>query len=394
MANIAYVRTFYKLLQCQHHLAISKEQMTGHWSKAFQSKNKQLNDFVKPAFPNDAITSVVKQINKNWTNQILAALHSHYDQSIADLKSHIAKFDHNKCQQAIDAALARAKRNFGKKLTLQTIKTFHQICRESVSQKSTAKNAQNASKITEQTSTPPNTESRGKQPSKSKHTVRKLDFTETEAHTPTHSNGDNAYKYNTRSSVKFRNNRATSSTQLPGVYHVHPNVKDKFASWRLNQVSCSTLIVGDSNLKNIKTRTDDVEIQSFPGAKFMHITHLIKSYNHAAYKPENIIVSVGLNDHPNKFRTSAKQLDQLCVALNQKFPKSKIHIAQINCPDNLPCDGTQTIKHLNTYLLGKENVHVIPKLPTEQYELASDNYHWTQFTGTMFLKHWLRCLNN
>lgn len=392
MTKIACVRTFYKLIQCIHHQTIAQNQIAGQWSKAFQVKNKQLNDFIKPAFPNENVINAVKQINANWTKQILETLHTHYEQSIRELKTHIARIDHNICQQAMDAALSRAKRNFGKKLTLQTIKTYHQICRESVSQKSPNDDTQISQNQTKQTSVPLQTKSRGMQTPKSKHIVRKLDFTTNETRTPEEQNEQ--YAYYTRSSVKFKNQNANNNTQLSGINITHPGVKDKFASWNLNHISHPTLIVGDSNLKNIKTRTDNVEIQSFPGAKIMHITHLVKAYPNAAYKPKNIVVSVGLNDYPNKFSTSAKQLDQLCVALNQKFPKSRIHIAQINCPDNLPANGTQNIKQLNTYLLGKLNVRVIPKLTKEHYTLASDNYHWTQITGSKILQHWLHSLNN
>lgn len=344
------VRTYYKLIQCLHHQTVSKHQQAGNWSKAFLDKNKQLIDFIRPAYPNQKITNKVKTITTNWTNQIINSLHTHYTEGIAELTAEIEKLQDN---TAKETALTRAKRHFGKKLKLETIKSFNKICQNNSSEPSNIQTNEN---------------SRNQDTNARKH------------------------GYNTRLNATYVHPSNTNNPK-EGTHKTHTRSSNK-QKWKMDNITHKTLIMGDSNLKSIKKTVDDVKVESFPGAKFHNITNLVKEYPNAAYKPKNLIVNVGLNNYHNKTQPSKQQIDKMCTALKSKFPDTRIFIPQVNIPEDLPQFGIENLHSINEYLKTKLNhITVIPKLSQSKFTLAADGYHWTQFTGNQFLNHWLAHLN-
>ena len=128
MASNPHVRTSYKLLQCIHHQTITSAQINGNWSKAFKNKNRQLNDFIKPAFPTETVQNEIRSINLNWTLQILETLNTHYTDSAAKLKTEIQTIPQIEKQDALEKAISRGKKNFGKKLRPTTIHQLKEMC--------------------------------------------------------------------------------------------------------------------------------------------------------------------------------------------------------------------------------------------------------------------------
>ena len=342
-------------------MSIAADQQAGNWSKAFRIKNQQLSDFIRPAYPDQNIAEQIKTISKNWTNQVLDALHSHYTQRITQLTNELK---HINDSVAIDIALARAKRNFGKKLKLETIKSFLEICKQNSDLAPT--------NDTNNTNNPDNDIQIQPDKNRIKQNAR-------------------VYAYQTRSSTKYIHPQDTD-TPKKGVHKVHRGTKE---SWKMENISHKTLIVGDSNLKNVKQKIDDVKVESFPGARIEHITDLAKSYPHAAYKPDNVVVNVGLNNNLCDINTTKKFIDRMCTALKKKFPSSRVFIPQINfSEEQLPRTGIQNLNAINEYLKTKTDyITVIPKLSKHDFVLAGDGYHWTPSTGNKFLKHWLAYLN-
>ena len=380
------VRKYYKLIQCLHHQSIAAHQQTGNWSKAFRCKNQQLNDFIRPAYPNQTIENQIKEINANWTKHVLDALHSHYTQSITELTNSIRSIDIPNKSSVIEIALARAKRNFGKKLRLDTIRSFSQICKD-------VSNSQN-----DANKTPPHKPAKSTQvdkfPKPSKSNADMVNVCRPNDTITSKQQNTTEFRYNTRSSTKHNHPVDTSAT-IKGTFKNHAYTKDTFVKWKLESITHPTFIIGDSNLKNIKHRVDNVQIDSFPGAKIKHITDLVNAYPNSAYKPDNVIVSVGVNDYNNKFETTTKdQIDKLCGALSKKFPSSRVYIPQLNVPETVSRYGTQNLNKINHYLAKKtKHITVIPVIKKEDYILASDDYHWTHLTGNKFLRHWLNHLN-
>ena len=64
-ANFGFlVKCLYQIIQCLHHRATSRDQSEGNFSKAFRSKLKHLDNFIRPAQPNSNLRSRIREANK------------------------------------------------------------------------------------------------------------------------------------------------------------------------------------------------------------------------------------------------------------------------------------------------------------------------------------------
>ena len=410
-----HVKTFYKLLQCLHHQEITIAQLNGNISKAFKIKTEQLNDFIKPAFPNTKTTNQIKEINSSWTKNILECLHLHYTESIQNLSNQLKTIGtETNIQTAIDKALTRAKKNFGKKLKQTTTEEFLKRSKALITSKFNSSNtASVVSKTNQQSNTTINS-------------IPKPTYAEMVAAIPTKSvpkqTGCASSKTLTNSAIKEKqiqkrkpgkpkpptpriSTRASSkmahnqpnfqnkNQPLKGKKIVHGKTHYKNRDWKLGNVFSKTLIIGDSNLKQISQDIpDNVHVESFSGAKVGHAATIINKYPNCAPKPKNIVVSIGLNDHKNKPSSTRISLRKMVHALNDKFPKSNICIPEVNAPPNLDNNGNENLDSFNNFLQNL-NVRVLPKLNNSDFELSNDNYHWTKPTANKFLNHWLKHLN-
>lgn len=76
---------------------------------------------------------------------------------------------------------------------------------------------------------------------------------------------------------------------------MHPHTHRTVQDWQL-QIEKANIIIGDSNLACIPVFTDSkFQIESFPGATWMHITALLCKLS-LQQQVERIILSVGLNN--------------------------------------------------------------------------------------------------
>ena len=119
---------------------------------------------------------------------------------------------------------------------------------------------------------------------------------------------------------------------------------------------------------------------------------MFERYPNYAPKPSNIVLNIGLNDHPNQPANTRVQLRGMTRVLRKKFPNSNVYIQEINAPQNLPLKGTSNLENFNNFL-PNINLEVIPKLNDTDFELSPDNYHWTKPTAKKYLDHWMDHLN-
>lgn len=126
----ALVKALFQIIQCLHHIQNSIQQQEGSLNKAFSQKLNELNQFIKPALPNSAIKSVISGINSGWMKQIIAALSSHYSDSLAKLKKNVTdmNLNHLDTERAQQLATEWAHKNFKKKLRKETLSKFRNIC--------------------------------------------------------------------------------------------------------------------------------------------------------------------------------------------------------------------------------------------------------------------------
>ena len=313
MASNPHVRTFYKLLQCIHHQNIINDQINGNWSKAFKNKNRQLNDFIKPVFPTEIVKNEIKSINLNWTLQILETLNTHYTDSATKLKMEIEAIPQNIKQDSLEKAISRAKKNFGKKLKPDTIQKLNEMSKSAqpknkhTPQKQIKTNkspllptpispkTQNLHQKPKQPLLPtpnsPNLQKKTPTPKTSKAPniiptyseilksppPPKPAKTKVTTKTPV-KNPAPQIQHLTRSCKKFKSQTQQTNQTLPGKQTVHTPTKFKNKDWKMDSITHETLIIGDSNLKHITSLKDNIQIESYPGAKINHITNIITKY--------------------------------------------------------------------------------------------------------------------
>lgn len=124
-----YVKLFYQLIQCLHHISLIQDQTEGNFSKTFRTKIHQLNSFIYPAIPNDAIFRKISETNVQWAKTLASNIRDHYLTCKSELLERIKKLalpDHI-LKIVIDKSLHRAKKNHGKKLSFTTISEFRKI---------------------------------------------------------------------------------------------------------------------------------------------------------------------------------------------------------------------------------------------------------------------------
>ena len=147
-------RFYYQLIQFIHHYSIAQKQVEQQqfWTKAFSKKIQDLNKFVKPAKPNQAIQSSIKGINEKWAQDTNQALKQHYKAQIDDNLKQIkqTKLPQNKRQEAKNTAINWARKRFKKKLTSDTIQLVEQtILSNTFGVQNITRIAQNTTQVTQ-----------------------------------------------------------------------------------------------------------------------------------------------------------------------------------------------------------------------------------------------------
>src|SRR4029434_8976142 len=94
----------------------------------------------------------------------------------------------------------------------------------------------------------------------------------------------------------------------------HPNTIKKLQTWDLS-IWKKTLIIGDSNLDKIGTfYYEDLQIDSYPGANFLHAETLLRKST-AHCQVEKIILSFGINSRSARIKeTVIKQMQKALKA--------------------------------------------------------------------------------
>lgn len=179
----------------------------------------------------------------------------------------------------------------------------------------------------------------------------------------------------------------------------HQNTTTKNKLWCLPEIREKILIIGDSNLTKItQSPLPNIQIESYPGAKFNHIqTILDRAKNFKSCKiPEHVILSVGINNrNQNIYNTAIPNLKTLLAKAQRVFPNSKLHIAQINHSQKMSREECCQLSIINDYLVKVSgNVAVLPKISTQAVKTVSgDPVHYTDKTANAILCHWMQHLN-
>lgn len=171
----------------------------------------------------------------------------------------------------------------------------------------------------------------------------------------------------------------------------HINTDRKQIDWSLN-LKKKYVIIGDSNVSRIPAfNIPDLQIDSFPGAKFQHAGNLVEKAT-IAMEPEVLLLSFGLNNRSQRcFTSTNKEIQRAYRVARARLPHTEIVVPMVNYCDLLPIDEQRYLEDINKYI--KDNLNFLQLLPVAQFQVESDNLHWTAATGRYMLEHWVQSLN-
>ena len=93
---------------------------------------------------------------------------------------------------------------------------------------------------------------------------------------------------------------------------------------------------------------EDIQIESFPGARFQHFTDMLKKDRAKKKVPKFIIFNVGLHDRrSNPVKTSCRNLMTMMTWERARFPTIKIYLTEINYSSLLPQAEHSNLNRIN-----------------------------------------------
>lgn len=187
---------------------------------------------------------------------------------------------------------------------------------------------------------------------------------------------------------------------------VHGHGREK-STWQVPIASSKVVVIGDSNLSRVQVDKIDspvnsVEIHSYPGARFFHLSNMFLESPRPQDNPSHVILSIGINSRGNKPNTNSDQIKQLISASSKLFPNAQIYIPQINYSANLPAQQRATLDSINNTIMRMagdsdlESFGTIPTLVPIHFEINPNDthsIHWTTNTANNMVSHWLEYLN-
>ncbi|KAL0167400.1 hypothetical protein M9458_039244, partial [Cirrhinus mrigala] len=146
----------------------------------------------------------------------------------------------------------------------------------------------------------------------------------------------------------------------------HINTDRKQIDWSLN-LKKKYVIIGDSNVSRIPAfNISDLQIDSFPGAKFQHAGNLIEKAT-IAMEPEVLLLSFGLNNRSQRcFTSTNKEIQRAYRVARARFPHTEIVVPMVNYCDLLPIEEQGYLDEINQYI--KDNLNFIQLLPVAQFQ--------------------------
>ena len=165
----------------------------------------------------------------------------------------------------------------------------------------------------------------------------------------------------------------------------HPNSSNKHDQWILD-VQKKNVIIGDSNLSHIPPfRQTDLQIDSYPGAKFQHAVSLLKKVK-INPEVEVVLLSFGINERSRMPTIAQQDMELALTTAKIAFPAAKIIVPLVTFSERLKKEEKLALWGLNSAIAAQ---NCLPPLPYQDFKTQRDNIHWTGDTGKKMLEHWL-----
>ena len=190
----------------------------------------------------------------------------------------------------------------------------------------------------------------------------------------------------------------------PAKVHRHPNLphhEDKMSQWAIKPAApeANILILGTSNMSKITSKPrKDIEIQAFPGGRFVHMTEVLRKLP-IQDEPRRVVIAMGINDS-NSRTTSLdvikQEIQATATLAKSRFPHSQIYMAEINHSKMMEPTSKARTLDLNKTIRGLSGVKTIAKMNCNRISIdKNDRYkvHWTEATANNIIRHWIDNLN-
>ena len=438
-----FVKVFFQVLQCLHHLAILTLQQQGQPAFTFKRKVSELDNFIRPAMKTSTVDANIRSLNRTWLSQVTQALINHYQTTLQEKLTTIRSksLSPPAIDRIISHALSWARRSYGKRLTPAVVTKFYQTINETKARVTISLPTEMdidhhtpiLSRVANQTpkrarsSPTPSPADVGK---RSRREGTPLLFSLSDSttssssspSTPSESSPRDPGSVNLSAFCAFLDQQATppsptrsrpsprrtrsqsvpnaavvtttkpvpitpSTTIVSATKPFYHQTKDK-SSWKLPSLQKSTLIIGSSNLNRITKATSDTEIHSYPGAQIHHIQSILESYDQDP-KPTTVILHVGLNNRDQPAKTSFDQAQKLIAAANKTFPNSKIIFTCIPVSSKISKKAQQNLKNFNNMIMDSTTNNAVILPPCEEPFETVDNIHWTAETANSIYLFWI-----
>ncbi len=171
----------------------------------------------------------------------------------------------------------------------------------------------------------------------------------------------------------------------------HINTTRKNQDWSLT-LKNKYVIIGDSNVSKMRNFSYvNLQIDSFPGAKFQHAGNLIEKAT-IIVQPEMVIFSFGINNRTQRcVQNTTKEIQRTYKMARNRLPNARLYFPVINYSELLVWEERTHLDGVNEYI--RETLMYIEKLPHDRFKVEQDLLHWTTETAKAILEHWAHQLN-
>ncbi|XP_032423882.1 serine/arginine repetitive matrix protein 1-like [Xiphophorus hellerii] len=161
---------------------------------------------------------------------------------------------------------------------------------------------------------------------------------------------------------------------------------NKNRNWSLD-LTKKYVILGDSNVARFPASDNpDLQVVSFPGARWRHLTHLFARAP-VMNQVERMILSLGINHRAQRDKRAAvREMKTALRTARIKCPNAEIFVPAINFSLALPVQEQMTLTHINIEIA--QLSRFIPALPRRSFTVSRDNIHWTKSTAAHIFSHW------
>lgn len=138
---------------------------------------------------------------------------------------------------------------------------------------------------------------------------------------------------------------------------------------------------------------DNVQIESFPGAKIGHITEILKNSANPG-NPKFVIFSIGINERGNSNTDQVlRSLSDLAQVAKDVFPDALLFIPRVYvalCLDRLKPQEASNLHNLNDKLSTVRGLRVLRSVASCGSRcIENDLIHWTPDMANALLEDWL-----